>query len=198
MVVILLQVVANVVQVVIDESGPFGESSYKWKRVVIGYQWTSVVAAEVATLAFYVFRPKMRDTQRYGALVHKVECSCGWLHVLSQKVNVCTDKGGLPLTSSMPLPACNELPMNGSLTCLKSAISNSARSNLHEKIRGLVWCRGFCVPKDLAASMIPYNSPRTAFNLELCPSIQVEKMEERAYYSPSFEPWDSPEFLIIR
>ncbi|PHT45399.1 hypothetical protein CQW23_14557 [Capsicum baccatum] len=134
MVVIPLQVVANVAQVVIDETGPFGESSYTWKQVFLlvdivcccavlfpivwsiknlreaaktdgkaavnlmkltlfrqyyiivicyiyftrvvayaletitsyRYQWTSVVAAEVATLAFYIFtgynfRPKVHN-----------------------------------------------------------------------------------------------------------------------------------------
>ncbi|XP_019153573.1 PREDICTED: protein GPR107-like [Ipomoea nil] len=133
-VVIPLQVVANVAQVVIDETGPFGESSSTWKqifllvdivcccavlfpivwsiknlreaaktdgkaavnlmkltlfrqyyiivicyiyftRVVVyaletitsyRYQWTSVVASELATLAFYVFtgfnfRPKSHN-----------------------------------------------------------------------------------------------------------------------------------------
>ncbi|KAJ8558094.1 hypothetical protein K7X08_004860 [Anisodus acutangulus] len=134
MVVIPLQVVANVAQVMIDETGPFGESSYTWKQVFLlvdivcccavlfpivwsiknlreaaktdgkaavnlmkltlfrqyyiivicyiyftrvvvyaletitsyRYQWTSMVAAEVATLAFYVFtgynfRPKVHN-----------------------------------------------------------------------------------------------------------------------------------------
>ncbi|XP_049410178.1 protein CANDIDATE G-PROTEIN COUPLED RECEPTOR 7-like [Solanum stenotomum] len=134
MIVIPLQVVANVAQVVIDETGPFGESSYTWKQVFLlvdivcccavlfpimwsiknlreaaktdgkaavnlmkltlfrqyyiivvcyiyftrvvvygletitsyRYQWTSVVAAELATLAFYVFtgynfRPKVHN-----------------------------------------------------------------------------------------------------------------------------------------
>ncbi|KAJ8536949.1 hypothetical protein K7X08_035350 [Anisodus acutangulus] len=114
MIVIPLQVVANLAQVVIDETDPFGENSYTWKqiknlreaaktdgkaavnlmkltlfrqyyvivicyiyftRVVVyaletitsyQYQWTSVVAAEAATLAFYVFtgynlRPKVHN-----------------------------------------------------------------------------------------------------------------------------------------
>lgn len=134
MVVIPLQVVDNVLQVVIDETGPFGESSYTWKKVfllvdiicccavlfpivwsiknlreaakvdgkaavnltkltlfrhyyivVISYiyftrvvvyaletitfykfQWTAVMAGELATLAFYVFtgynfRPKVHN-----------------------------------------------------------------------------------------------------------------------------------------
>ncbi|KAK4351022.1 hypothetical protein RND71_030335 [Anisodus tanguticus] len=97
MIVIPLQVVANLAQVVIDETGPFGENSYTWKQVFLlvdivcccavlfpivwsiknlreaaktdgkaAYQWTSVVAAEAATLAFYVFtgynlRPKVHN-----------------------------------------------------------------------------------------------------------------------------------------
>ncbi|MCD9644300.1 hypothetical protein HAX54_032482 [Datura stramonium] len=134
MIVIPLQVVANLAQVVIDETGPFGENSYTWKQVFLlvdivcccavlfpivwsiknlreaaktdgkaavnlmkltlfrqyyvivicyiyftrvvvyaletitsyRYQWTSVVAAEAATLAFYVFtgynfRPKVHN-----------------------------------------------------------------------------------------------------------------------------------------
>ncbi|KAF3636098.1 hypothetical protein T459_09694 [Capsicum annuum] len=134
MIVIPLQVVANLAQVVIDETGPFGENSYTWKQVFLlvdivcccavlfpivwsiknlreaaktdgkaavnlmkltlfrqyyvvvicyiyftrvvvyaletitsyRYQWTSVVAAEAATLAFYVFtgynfRPKAHN-----------------------------------------------------------------------------------------------------------------------------------------
>lgn len=134
MIVIPLQVVANLAQVVIDETGPFGENSYTWKQVFLlvdivcccavlfpivwsiknlreaaktdgkaavnlmkltlfrqyyvivicyiyftrvvvyaletltsyRYQWTSVVAAEAATLAFYVFtgynfRPKTHN-----------------------------------------------------------------------------------------------------------------------------------------
>ncbi|KAJ6943778.1 hypothetical protein NC652_009276 [Populus alba x Populus x berolinensis] len=54
MIVIPLQVVANIAQVVIDETGPVVVyaletiTSYK-------YLWTSVVAGELATLAFYVF-----------------------------------------------------------------------------------------------------------------------------------------------
>ncbi|VFQ99269.1 unnamed protein product [Cuscuta campestris] len=133
-VVIPLQVIANVAQVVVDETGPFGESSYTWKQVFLlvdiicccavlfpivwsiknlreaaktdgkaavnlmkltlfrqyyiivicyiyftrvvvyaletitsyKYLWTSVVAAELATLAFYVFtgynfRPKTHN-----------------------------------------------------------------------------------------------------------------------------------------
>ncbi|CAH9110135.1 unnamed protein product [Cuscuta europaea] len=133
-VVIPLQVVANVAQVVVDETGPFGESSYTWKQVFLlvdiicccavlfpivwsiknlreaaktdgkaavnlmkltlfrqyyiivicyiyftrvvvyaletitsyRYLWTSVVAAELATLAFYTFtgynfRPKTHN-----------------------------------------------------------------------------------------------------------------------------------------
>ncbi|XP_009624831.1 protein CANDIDATE G-PROTEIN COUPLED RECEPTOR 7-like [Nicotiana tomentosiformis] len=134
MIVIPLQVVANLAQVVIDETGPFSENSYTWKQVFLlvdivcccavlfpivwsiknlreaaktdgkaavnlmkltlfrqyyvivicyiyftrvvvyaletitsyRYQWTSVVAAEAATLAFYVFtgynfRPKAHN-----------------------------------------------------------------------------------------------------------------------------------------
>ncbi|KAF7133048.1 hypothetical protein RHSIM_Rhsim09G0209100 [Rhododendron simsii] len=134
MIVIPLQVIANVAQVVIDESGPFGQEYYTWKQVFLlvdvvcccavlfpivwsiknlreaantdgkaavnlmkltlfrqyyivvicyiyftrvavyaletitsyRYQWTSVVAAELATLAFYVFtgynfRPKVHN-----------------------------------------------------------------------------------------------------------------------------------------
>ncbi|KAI5657552.1 hypothetical protein M9H77_26345 [Catharanthus roseus] len=134
MIVIPLQVVANIAQVVIDETGPFGENSYTWKKifllvdiicccavlfpivwsiknlreaakmdgkaavnlvkltlfrqyyiVVISYiyftrvvvyaletitsykfEWTGVVAAELATLAFYIFtgynfRPKAHN-----------------------------------------------------------------------------------------------------------------------------------------
>lgn len=134
MIVIPLQVVANLAQVVIDETGPFGENSYTWKQVFLlvdivcccavlfpivwsiknlreaaktdgkaavnlmkltlfrqyyvivicyiyftrvvvyaletitsyRYQWTSVVAAEAATLAFYAFtgynfRPKAHN-----------------------------------------------------------------------------------------------------------------------------------------
>ncbi|KAJ8424022.1 hypothetical protein Cgig2_001725 [Carnegiea gigantea] len=101
MIVIPLQVVANIAQIVIDESGPYGKDWVTWKqnlreaartdgkaavtlmkltlfrhyyivvicyiyftRVVVyaletitsyRYLWTSVVAAELATLAFYVF-----------------------------------------------------------------------------------------------------------------------------------------------
>ncbi|XP_047326972.1 protein CANDIDATE G-PROTEIN COUPLED RECEPTOR 7-like [Impatiens glandulifera] len=123
MIVIPLQVIANVAQVVIDETGPFGQDSYTWKQVFLlvdvicccavlfpivwsiknlreaartdgkaavnlmkltlfrqyyiivicyiyftrvvvyaletitsyRYQWTSILAAELATLAFYVF-----------------------------------------------------------------------------------------------------------------------------------------------
>nr|XP_043609374.1 protein CANDIDATE G-PROTEIN COUPLED RECEPTOR 7-like [Erigeron canadensis] len=134
MIVIPLQVVANVAQVVIDETGPFGEDSYTWRQVFLlvdivcccavlfpiiwsiknlreaamtdgkaavnlmkltlfrqyyvvvicyiyftrvavyvletitsyKYAWTSVLAAEMATLAFYVFtgynfRPKAHN-----------------------------------------------------------------------------------------------------------------------------------------
>ncbi|KAK2995895.1 hypothetical protein RJ640_028303 [Escallonia rubra] len=134
MIVIPLQVVANVAQVVIDETGPFGHDSYTWKKVFLlvdivcccavlfpivwsiknlreaartdgkaavnlmkltlfrqyyvvvicyiyftrvvvyaletitsyRYEWTSVVAGELATLAFYVFtgynfRPKTHN-----------------------------------------------------------------------------------------------------------------------------------------
>lgn len=134
MIVIPLQVVANLAQVVVDETGPFSENSYTWKQVFLlvdivcccavlfpivwsiknlreaaktdgkaavnlmkltlfrqyyvivisyiyftrvvvyaletitsyRYQWTSVVAAEAATLAFYVFtgytfRPKVHN-----------------------------------------------------------------------------------------------------------------------------------------
>ncbi|XAR71587.1 hypothetical protein NMG60_11017929 [Bertholletia excelsa] len=134
MIVIPLQVVANVAQVVIDETGPYGHDTYTWKQVFLlvdvicccavlfpiawsiknlreaartdgkaavnlmkltlfrqyyivvicyiyftrvvvyaletitsyRYQWTSVVAAELATLAFYVFtgynfRPKAHN-----------------------------------------------------------------------------------------------------------------------------------------
>ncbi|KAH7840869.1 hypothetical protein Vadar_022679 [Vaccinium darrowii] len=134
MIVIPLQVIANVAQVVIDETGPFGQDSYTWKQVFLlvdvicccavlfpivwsiknlresartdgkaavnlmkltlfrqyyivvicyiyftrvvvyaletitsyRYQWTSVVAGELATLAFYVFtgynfRPKVHN-----------------------------------------------------------------------------------------------------------------------------------------
>ncbi|GFY81794.1 lung seven transmembrane receptor family protein [Actinidia rufa] len=134
MIVIPLQVIANVAQVVIDETGPFGQDSYTWKQVFLlvdvicccavlfpivwsiknlreaartdgkaavnlmkltlfrqyyivvicyiyftrvvvyaletitsyRYQWTSVVAAELATLAFYVFtgynfKPKVHN-----------------------------------------------------------------------------------------------------------------------------------------
>ncbi|KAK9145789.1 hypothetical protein Sjap_005692 [Stephania japonica] len=97
MIVIPLQIVANIVQVVIDESGPYAQDWFTWKqaarsdgkaavnlmkltlfrhyyivvicyiyftRVVVyalgtitsyRYLWTSVVAGELATLAFYVF-----------------------------------------------------------------------------------------------------------------------------------------------
>uniref|UniRef100_A0A7C9E3J2 Uncharacterized protein n=1 Tax=Opuntia streptacantha TaxID=393608 RepID=A0A7C9E3J2_OPUST len=134
MIVIPLQVVANVAQVVIDETGPYGQDSYTWKQVFLlvdvicccavlfpivwsiknlreaartdgkaavnlmkltlfrhyyvvvicyiyftrvvvyaletitnyRYQWTSVVAAELGTLAFYFFtgynfRPKLHN-----------------------------------------------------------------------------------------------------------------------------------------
>ncbi|GJZ29181.1 protein GPR107 [Tanacetum coccineum] len=105
MIVIPLQVIANVAQVVIDETGPFGEDSYTWRQVFLLvdiicccavlfpiiwsikklreaamtdgkaavnlmkltlYAWTSVLAAELATLAFYVFtgynfRPKTHN-----------------------------------------------------------------------------------------------------------------------------------------
>uniref|UniRef100_A0A5B7BKF9 Protein GPR107-like n=1 Tax=Davidia involucrata TaxID=16924 RepID=A0A5B7BKF9_DAVIN len=134
MIVIPLQVVANVAQVVLDETGPFGQDSYTWKQVFLlvdvicccavlfpivwsiknlreaartdgkaavnlmkltlfrqyyivvicyiyftrvvvyaletitsyRYQWTSVVAGELVTLAFYVFtaynfRPKVHN-----------------------------------------------------------------------------------------------------------------------------------------
>ncbi|KAL6972160.1 hypothetical protein U1Q18_031848 [Sarracenia purpurea var. burkii] len=134
MIVIPLQVIANVAQVVIDETGPYGQDSYTWKQVFLlvdvicccavlfpivwsiknlreaartdgkaavnlmkltlfrqyyivvicyiyftrvvvyaletitsyRYQWTSVVASELATLAFYVFtgynfRPKVHN-----------------------------------------------------------------------------------------------------------------------------------------
>ncbi|XP_059628958.1 protein CANDIDATE G-PROTEIN COUPLED RECEPTOR 7-like [Cornus florida] len=152
MIVIPLQVVANVAQVVIDEAGPYGQDSYTWKQVFLlvdvvcccavlfpivwsiknmreaartdgkaavnlmkltlfrqyyvvvisyiyftrvvvyaletitsyQYQWTSVVAAELATLAFYLFtgynfRPKAHnpyfalDDEEEEAAADKIE-----------------------------------------------------------------------------------------------------------------------------
>ncbi|KAF9601344.1 hypothetical protein IFM89_019076 [Coptis chinensis] len=77
MIVIPLQVVANIAQVVIDESGPYAKDWITWKQYyivvicyiyftrVVVYRWRlllligisgpSVVAGELATLAFYVF-----------------------------------------------------------------------------------------------------------------------------------------------
>ncbi|KAK7848256.1 protein gpr107 [Quercus suber] len=92
MIVIPLQVVANIAQVAIDESGPFAQDWVTWKQIFLlvdvvcccavlfpivwsiknlreaartdgkaatitsyRYLWTSVVAGELATLAFYVF-----------------------------------------------------------------------------------------------------------------------------------------------
>ncbi|CBI34595.3 unnamed protein product, partial [Vitis vinifera] len=92
MIVIPLQVVANIAQIVIDESGPYGHDWFTWKQVFLlvdilcccavlfpivwsiknlreaartdgkaatitsyRYLWTSTVAGELATLAFYVY-----------------------------------------------------------------------------------------------------------------------------------------------